>query len=228
MSYQALAFFTGLFGSLHCVAMCGPLLMVIPFQGMSMFSVLIQRLSYQAGRVIIYTIIGLVAGLIGKQFDLLGWQKGLSLFSGLTLILLALPYFFPNKVKVKTHLNLKFSQPLVLLLGKFLTKPYGGLIAGALNGLLPCGMVYMAVAASLNTGSAEQGANFMFFFGLGTTPLMLLTAIAPLIFKKRIKFSAITPFLFVLIGFWLVIRGSTLQIPFIHKQHSSSEVVNCK
>ncbi|WP_207420979.1 sulfite exporter TauE/SafE family protein [Desertivirga brevis] len=227
MSYQALAFFTGLFGSLHCVAMCGPLLMAIPFQGMSLFSVLIQRLSYQAGRVMVYTSIGLIAGLIGKQFDLLGWQKGLSVFSGLILILLALPYFFPEKIRFKTQLKLKFSQPLALLLNKFLNKPYGGLIAGALNGLLPCGMVYMAVAASLNTGSAEQGANFMFFFGLGTTPLMILTAIAPLIFRKKIRFSAITPFLFILIGCWLVIRGSNLALPFIHQEHST-EVPNCK
>ncbi|WP_207534256.1 sulfite exporter TauE/SafE family protein [Desertivirga arenae] len=227
MSYQALAFFTGLFGSLHCVAMCGPLVMAIPFQGLSIFSVLFQRISYQAGRILVYTIIGLLAGVVGKQFDLLGWQKGLSVFSGLILILLALPYFLPQRFRHKTQFKVKFSQPLALLFSKVLTKPYGGVIAGALNGLLPCGMVYMALAASLNTGSAEQGASFMFFFGLGTTPLMLLTALAPILFKKRIKFSAVTPFLFLIIGSWLVIRGSNFNVPFIHEQQTPG-VSSCK
>ena len=72
MSYQALAFYTGLFGSLHCVAMCGPLILALPFSGQSIWLSVLQRLVYQLGRIMMYGILGLLIVSIGTGFALLG------------------------------------------------------------------------------------------------------------------------------------------------------------
>lgn len=227
MNYQALAFFTGLFGSLHCVAMCGPLMMVMPFQQHSLGSLLIQRILYQAGRILVYVLLGLLAGFIGLQFQGLGIQSGLSIVSGIILILLAVAHFLPASSALKKRFAFSLPNPLLNLLAKFLTKPYGSLFAGVLNGLLPCGMVYMAIAGSLSMPSLSQSMAFMLYFGLGTTPLMLLAAIAPMFFKAKLRLNSITPYLFLLVGFWLCLRGSTVNIGVFHLNHPAP-TTECK
>ncbi|HEY0899522.1 MAG TPA: sulfite exporter TauE/SafE family protein, partial [Sphingobacteriaceae bacterium] len=198
MSWIALAFFTGLFGSLHCVAMCGPLVMAMPFQNTSALSLLLQRLLYQVGRISVYSIFGLLAGFIGSGFDMMGLQQALSLITGIILLFIAGFHFFGKQNQKLQNIQSRMVAPLVNLMAKHLSKPYGGLFAGALNGLLPCGMVYVALAGSLNANSILAGGQFMFFFGLGTTPLMLLASFAPLLFKRRLNVPLITPYLFLI------------------------------
>jgi uncharacterized protein len=228
MSYQALAFFTGLFGSLHCIAMCGPLMMVMPFQQHTMASLLLQRVLYQVGRIFVYVLLGALAGIAGLQFQSLGFQNGVSIISGIILILAAIAHFMPIKSFVKMRFKFSLPNVLITLLGKFLTKPYGSVFAGAINGLLPCGMVYMAIAGSLSMPSVSESMIFMLFFGLGTTPLMLLAAIAPLFFKRRLRLSAVTPYLFLLVGFWLCLRGSSLDFGIFHQIYPAAGTTECK
>lgn len=169
MNYQSLAFFTGLFGSLHCVVMCGPLVMSVPFTGSIWFS-LLQKFIYQIGRILTYSLLGFVAGSVGSLFNILGLQQILSFVSGVLLILIAI-YHFSGHKRTPNKTYLKLIGPLAKFLGRWMSKPYGGFVAGSLHGFIPCGMVYMAVAGSLNTGSAFAGSEFMLYFGLGTTPL---------------------------------------------------------
>ena len=150
MSLNALAFFTGLFGSLHCVAMCGPLLMALPTGQHSIWSAFIQKLLYQAGRISVYVIFGLLFGLIGHSFNLLGWQQTISIGTGFILLLMAIGHFSNRKMTSLERFQLKLITPFSVRLGKLFIKPYGGFLAGMLNGILPCGMVYLALAGALN------------------------------------------------------------------------------
>ncbi len=214
MTYQSLAFFTGLFGSLHCVAMCGPLVMSIPF-GKNAWNALLQKIVYQLGRIFTYSILGFLAGSIGGLFNILGLQQALSLVSGLILVAIALYHFSGKTGGTSGRFYQKVFGPLAKFMGRWMSKPYGGLIAGMLHGLIPCGMVYMAIAGSLNAGSAISGSEFMFYFGLGTTPLLVLASAIPLLIRKLRVSRVLIPMLFLVAGSFLVFRSLNLQIPWI-------------
>ncbi|MES2872849.1 MAG: sulfite exporter TauE/SafE family protein [Bacteroidota bacterium] len=213
MNYQSLAFFTGLFGSLHCVVMCGPLVMSVPFTGSIWFS-LLQKFIYQIGRILTYSLLGFVAGSVGSLFNILGLQQILSFVSGVLLILIAIYHFSGNK-RTPNKTYLKLIGPLAKFLGRWMSKPYGGFVAGSLHGFIPCGMVYMAVAASLNTGSAFAGSEFMLYFGLGTTPLLMLTTFIPVVVRRFRAPQVLIPALFLVAGILLITRSLNLQIPYV-------------
>jgi hypothetical protein len=226
MSFELLAFFTGLFGSVHCVSMCGPLILALPFSGQSLWVSVLHRLLYQAGRILMYGILGLILGLIGQGFNLLGLQQALSLTTGLLLVLAGMNYFIGGNKQ-----NFITSKPLRLLtatLGKYLSKPYGGFIAGGLNGLLPCGMVYIALAQSVNLDTPVESVKFMLLFGLGTLPLLLITILSPLFFRRFRAPGMLVPLLFIVAGCFLVIRGLNLDVPFISHAVDINGTVECK
>lgn len=213
MTYQSIAFFTGLLGSLHCVVMCGPLVMSIPFSGPLWFS-LLQKFMYQLGRVLTYSVFGFLAGSFGSLFNFLGLQQGLSFLTGTLLLVIAIYHFFGRK-GVSNNAYLKLIAPLISFMGRWMSKPYGGLIAGSLHGLIPCGMVYMAIAGSLNTGSALAGSEFMLYFGLGTTPLLILTSFMPIVLKRFRAPKMMVPALFFVAGVFLIGRSLNLNIPYV-------------
>ena len=217
MNLNTLAFFTGLFGSLHCVAMCGPLVMALPTSQHSVWYALVQKLLYQAGRILTYVSIGLFFGWIGQSFNILGWQQAISITTGIILLTIAFTHFTKRKMSGIERLQLKMVGPLSRSMGKLLAKPYGGFFAGMLNGILPCGMVYLALAGAVNAGSIMAGAGFMFFFGLGTTPLMLTAAVAGMFLRRwaRLRFSKILPYLTLVMGIWFLLRGAELAIPYL-------------
>src|SRR5690606_23689893 len=132
MSYQSLAFFTGLFGSLHCVVMCGPLVMALPFQGKPWYSFL-QKLVYQLGRILTYAILGFIAGSIGSIFNILGLQQTLSIVTGALLIAIAFFHFSGKKLTWFNKAQQKVFTPIATFLGRWMSKSYGGLFAGALH-----------------------------------------------------------------------------------------------
>jgi hypothetical protein len=81
MKYNELAFFTGLFGSIHCVGMCGPLAFAIPSFREQAWLILFDKLLYNIGRTLTYTVLGLFIGLVGQQLWLAGVQKSLSILT---------------------------------------------------------------------------------------------------------------------------------------------------
>lgn len=214
MTYLGIAFFTGLFGSLHCLAMCGPLVMAIPFQGSAWLSV-IQKLVYQLGRILTYSVMGFFAGSLGSLFNILGLQEALSLVSGIILIIIAILHFSGGKKLRSDKLYQKIFGPLASFMGKWMSKPYGGLFAGMLHGLIPCGLVYMAIAGSLNAGSPWAGFSFMFFFGLGTTPLLLFASFVPSVLRRFLSPRLMIPVLFFIAGSFLIARSVNVHIPYL-------------
>ena len=209
----------GLLGSLHCLGMCGPIAFMLPLDQENKLKKLLQLFLYHLGRIVSYSLMGLVFGTVGKGLYLFGIQQKLSIAIGAIMILLVL---IPAK-----YLNqFKLSQPLYKLigtvktaLGKELKKrtPDTFLTIGFLNGFLPCGLVYMALLGAVAMANAWQGALYMALFGLGTIPLMSAAVYFSAFFKGsfKAKIRKLVPLFVVLIGMLFIFRGLGLGIPYV-------------
>lgn len=216
MSADWIAFFIGFFGSAHCIGMCGPLAFAIPSPQGKWWHVVADKVIYNLGRVVSYTLIGLLFGFIGRQLWISGLQSAISLFSGMLIILAGISKLYHIRVK-NNRLAAKVFQPVNALLGYALKHRAGHFIIGALNGFLPCGFVYLALVGAINAGSPIAAGRFMFLFGMGTFPLMLAATISagfvsPVV---RRKINNVMPYLMVCLGLWFVLRGLNLNIPYI-------------
>ncbi|MCK0109269.1 sulfite exporter TauE/SafE family protein [Flavobacteriaceae bacterium S0825] len=224
----------GLLGSFHCVGMCGPIAFMLPVDRTNSVKKISQIAIYHFGRLLSYSIIGLIFGLVGKGLYIFGIQQQLSIVIGVLMILIVLiPYQTFNKYN--------FSKPIYKLiskvknaLGKELQKktPDTFLTIGFLNGFLPCGLVYMAVFAAIASGNALQGSLYMLVFGLGTIPLMT-TAIYLSQFLKgnvRQRIQKAIPVFVVLIGVLFILRGLGLGIPYLSPapvQDMANATIDC-
>ncbi|MBU2951370.1 sulfite exporter TauE/SafE family protein [Tamlana agarivorans] len=213
------AFILGLLGSFHCVGMCGPIAFMLPVDRSNQVKKVSQIFVYHLGRLLAYSIIGLVFGFIGKQLYLFGFQQQLSIIIGVLMILVVL-------IPQKTFNKYNFSKPIYKViskvksaLGKALKKKTFDtfLTIGFLNGFLPCGLVYMAVFAAIGSGNTYSGSLYMAVFGLGTIPLMT-TAIYFSQFLKgaaRQRIQNLIPVFIVIIGILFIVRGLGLGIPYL-------------
>ena len=213
------ALILGLLGSLHCVGMCGPIAFMLPVDRSNSFKKISQISIYHLGRLLAYSIIGLVFGLVGKSLYIFGIQQQLSIFIGVLMIIVVL---LPHKTIGKYNL----SKPLYKLiskvkssLGKALKKKTADtfLTIGFLNGFLPCGLVYMAVFGAVATGSLLEGSLYMVLFGLGTIPLMTSAIYLGKFLNSSIKqrIQKAIPVFVVVIGTLFILRGLGLGIPYI-------------
>lgn len=213
------AFLLGLLGSFHCIGMCGPIAFMLPVHKFSFTNKIIKVTTYHLGRLISYAIIGLLFGLLGKGIYLFGMQQKLSVAMGVLMILIILLPFTRIKVFTSGGIFFKLISKLKAALGKELAKPGTDtyLSLGLLNGLLPCGLVYMAVIGAIASGDALQGSLYMVLFGLGTVPVMTLAvfAVNTLNTKTRIKLTKVIPIFVVILGVLFIIRGLGLGIPYL-------------
>lgn len=222
------SFTMGLIGSFHCVGMCGPIALSVPLKNDSTWSKFSGTLLYNSGRVITYTIFGLIFGAIGKSVALFGYQQWLSIFLGIVIILFII---LPKKLSAfKTqNMALAFFERLRSAIGNlFLNKNASSLFSiGLLNGLLPCGLVYMAAAASVATGSILNSMIFMAFFGLGTLPMMWSIAFfgnyISISFRRKIRQAY--PYLVMVMACLLILRGMGLGIPYVSPKYNVEKKV---
>ncbi len=228
MSNNSIAFFIGLFGSIHCIGMCGPLAFAIPIAENKWWLVVGDKVLYNIGRIVTYSFLGLLIGFIGKQLWVYGLQQGISLLSGLLIILAGLTRLFKMRVTNNKVLS-TIMLPVNKLLGYALRHHSGHFIIGLINGLLPCGFVYLALAGAINTPTPATAATFMFWFGTGTFPLMLIATIGsgfigPIV-RRRI--NRVIPYVMVCLGFWFILRGLNLDIPYLSPAKQSSGITIC-
>ena len=160
------AFTIGLFGTLHCIGMCGPIALAIPMQKNSRWQLVQNSLLYNLGKALTYMILGLFVGLLGEGFVFVGLQKWLSILTGvfiLTAVLFSLN--LERKLIALPYFNQFFFQ-LKSSLGKLLKKTSKLSIfsTGLLNGLLPCGLVYLALASAISLGDVWSSGLFMLTF----------------------------------------------------------------
>jgi sulfite exporter TauE/SafE len=228
MNPYEVAFFIGLFGSVHCIGMCGPLAFAVPVSQNKWWIIAGDKLLYNFGRVISYSFLGLLIGLIGQQLWIAGLQQGISLLSGLLIIMAGLSRIF----KIRLHQSKILSGlflPVNRLLRYALQHRAGHLVIGLLNGFLPCGFVYLAMVGAVNTSSPMAAAQFMFWFGMGTFPLMLLATISagfigPVV-RRRI--NSTLPYLMVCLGVWFILRGMNLNVPYLSPIKQTSGISIC-
>lgn len=213
------ALILGLFGSLHCAGMCGPIAMAVPLKNNMLIERIFSSFLYNFGRAVTYALLGLAFGLIGQGFALSGWQRWISIAIGAIMILsIIFPAIFKSKVTFEKGV-FRYIGKLKSGLGKlFQIRSYPSLFAiGILNGFLPCGLVYAAIGGSIATFSALNGALFMFIFGLGTFPMLISISLIGSILTQTIrqKLQKLVPFVIVLFGILFILRGLTLGIPYI-------------
>lgn len=213
------AFILGLLGSFHCVGMCGPIAFMLPVDRSNTFKKITQIAIYHFGRLLAYSIIGLIFGLIGKSLYIFGFQQQLSIIIGVLMILVVL-------IPQQTFNKYNFSRPVYRLISKVKSALGSAmkkksmdtfLTIGFLNGFLPCGLVYMALFATIAGGNALNGILYMAVFGLGTIPLMT-TAIYFSQFlkgKARQRIQKAIPIFVILIGALFILRGLGLGIPYL-------------
>ena len=178
------AFLTGLLGGTHCVGMCGGIVAAMSFQGgagkggRQPFHF---HLGYSVGRIASYGVLGGLVGLIGSAAflseSLFPLQRGLYVLAQIVLILLGLYLAGLNQsIRVLEHAGGALWRRVQPLLGKVMPVRNLGqaVMAGALWGWLPCGLVYSVLVMALSAGGALQGAALLLAFGLGTLPNLLL------------------------------------------------------
>ncbi|MCW5907153.1 MAG: sulfite exporter TauE/SafE family protein [Chitinophagales bacterium] len=227
MGFLLAALSLGFLGSFHCVGMCGPIALALPLGRENRWKQIAGALVYNLGRIFTYGIFGLIFGLLGKGFVLGGYQQALSIILGI-IILLGL--LLPTKVTSVFGLT-KVIQPLVqevksLLSGLFRQKSFGTLfLIGLLNGLLPCGLVYLGVAGAIATGDVVKGSLFMMMFGAGTIPAMLLVGLAANIISLRWRnnIRKVVPAFIAIMAVVLILRGMNLGIPYVSPELSKTD-----
>ena len=208
------ALILGLVSSLHCIAMCGPIAMMLPLTRNNPERKALQIILYHAGRITSYGTMGLLFGIFGRGLYVAGMQQRLSIVAGVLMILIIV-------VPEKTFAKYNFSKPIY----KFISQAKNAMGArlrnpslpslftiGLLNGLLPCAMVYAALFGALATQQIASGGLYMALFGVGTVPLMsgvsyLSKAMS---IPVRNKIQKIIPIAMVCVGVLFIARGLSL------------------
>lgn len=214
----------GLTGSLHCAGMCGPIMLMIPFETGNRFRKWTGMFLYHAGRISVYAFLGWLIYTF-KSFFHPGWQQSVSVIAGIVLLLIGLGSFISIR-----RVALPGSAWVVRHLGKFLGNPApeGLFLSGALHGFLPCGLVYMALSLAVGADSPVQAVFLMYAFGAGTLPML----IGITLFRNRVSFfrkeklRRIAPFLLLAFGILFILRGMNLGIPYVSPEfHTEKGVI---
>jgi sulfite exporter TauE/SafE len=210
-----MALLMGFTGSLHCAGMCGPIMWIMPFQVFSGFRKILALVLYHLGRISVYAMLAVVLHSFRGLFNPVV-QQYISIIMGVSLLAVGAFSFFANNL---FHVKLPWEEQIKKRLGNVIGKP--GLLAittaGILNGLLPCGLVYMALSASVMLPSAAQSAAMLYIFGIGTVPMLVSISLLrhKATFLRSANLKKLVPITVFVFGCLFVLRGSNLGIPYL-------------
>ena len=221
----------GLLGSGHCVTMCGPLVVLANpraaglgthpacFRGRSARHALL----YHCGRAATYVALGGIVGLVGGRLTHLGFGRALAVTAGVALVLQAAA---AAHIVTGRFVAARLGTAVAHTLGRAGTwmrshRVMGPVVFGALNGLLPCGLLYAALTAAGGFGTLGQSMFFMAAFAAGTTPALALMAVAGASLPARMPclIRRATPAALAIVGLLLIARGVRPQPP--HAAHAA-------
>ena len=212
-----LAFTLGLMSSFHCVGMCGPIALALPIHQGSRARQVAGLLAYNGGRVGTYALLGAGVGALSGAVIWVGYLRYLSIAAGGLMLLYVL---WPARLDRVLKVPAVWQRAVARLksgMGQYLRSRTlsGWAVLGMLNGLLPCGLVYLALISSVATGSFLNGAAYMFAFGLGTLPAMMAVGFFKQWFSPTIRsrIRRLTPVLMAVAGIWLLGRGLLIEFP---------------
>lgn len=222
----------GLIGSFHCIGMCGPIAIALPLPNRNWASKIFGASIYNIGRAITYGLMGAIFGLVGKGFKLAGLQQWVSIVMGAIMILSVLfPVIFRNRAKLDGFVNKLVSRLKNSFGVLFQKRTYNSLyLIGLLNGFLPCGLVYIAIAGAIATGEVLNATLYMIVFGLGTIPIMLSVSLVSNLITSQLrnKIRKFIPIFIVLIGLLFILRGMNLGIKFISPKLNKADNTEMK
>lgn len=218
----------GFASGFHCIGMCGPIALSMGLTKKQATNFYLQNLTYQFGRIVTYAILGAFLGIIGQGFEMAGFQRYLTIAVGFLLIIMAVFSFGGKDFASKIPFLSKFLFKVKLNLGQLLQKAdYKSRFAtGILNGFLPCGMVYMALTASLAAGGIWQSAGFMALFGLGTLPFMFFVVLLGHLMTTALRISILkfVPIMMMVLGGLFIVRGLEIGIPYISPKKEAMKI----
>lgn len=222
----ATALIMGFAGSLHCVGMCSPLAMAVSNLGPT---ALLNRFIYNLGRIFTYGLLGAMVGTAGAMLPFARTQNVLSISLGVVLILVAIQATRNIPMPGLAMFVHKITSALKDLFGKFLQRRnYASIfILGSLNGMLPCGLTFLALTYCLTLNTPAMGFYYMLLFGAGTLPVMfgLTTVVGYIVKRFNISLRKVTMALLFLSGSLLIARG------FMHQpaaKHEPAEIILCR
>ncbi|NIM60130.1 MAG: sulfite exporter TauE/SafE family protein [Acidobacteria bacterium] len=217
---------TGLAGSLHCVGMCGPILLGLSRSLPTGRSFSTDALAYHLGRLWTYALLGLIAGSFGRRLELAwGGRRAFAFALGGVVIV--------NGLLVMRRARSRLEQRLGAALGGLLRRltAVGGLggqrgfaarvLVGAVMGLTPCGMVWMALVPAAALGNPLLSAAGMLAFGLGTLPALSGVVVIDRLLATRLRRHGRTlaAIALILAGIWMLGRAIPGE-PGAHDAHS--------
>lgn len=209
-------FMIGVVGSAHCIGMCGPIALALPLGKSSGIKRVAGLFLYNIGRITTYALFGTIFGILGKTFYIAGIQRQISVFLGILILLgLLVPYVLTQKNKLtgwwyKIFGGLYQEMSSLLKNGSF----FSLFIIGFINGFLPCGLVYLALAGALAQTEIIDGMLFMVLFGMGTIPAMFSVGWMSryISIDVRNKIKRASPYLIAFFGILLILRGLNLGV----------------
>ncbi|MBK6353041.1 MAG: sulfite exporter TauE/SafE family protein [Saprospiraceae bacterium] len=218
----------GLGSSLHCMGMCGPLVMAMPFQDLNGDVSTYRLIMYHVGKTLSYAFLGFILGSFGMGFKLLGYQQGFSLFFGVSILIISLfPYITKSTRTYQNKLFGNLSQISASLLKR--SGKNSIFYLGVANGLIPCGIVYIALAASVLMYSSLKASVFMMIFGLATIPSLSI-----IIYSKRLitssfgkNFKTMSLVFSLTLSMLFIMRGMNLGIPYLSPKLAENSTLNC-
>lgn len=189
-------FMTGLLTSIHCISMCGAINLTAVLD-ISVRRNIKRPILYNLGRLISYTLLGGMVGLLGSVFQVNNTISGIIIIIA-SILMLTMSLNMLGILKIKRFNIIKYK-----------TKSRNPFIIGILNGLMPCGPLQAMQVYALSTGSFIQGALSLFLFGLGTVPLMLFAGIILSIVKGKSKIiiNKVASILILLLSIMMLNRG---------------------
>jgi sulfite exporter TauE/SafE len=190
---------SSIFGSVHCLAMCGPLV------GLSRGGLRLAVV-HALGRLTTYAALGAGAGAIGSAIDLAGdlgaVQRAATLVAGTAILGWGLYQVGVAKgwIRARSGTHTAFTSALVQI--KTPRAVRRAWLVGVLTGLLPCGWLWAFVVTAAGTGGVGQGVLVMIAFWLGTVPAMvgLLAVAGPVLARVRARLPAITAVVLIVLG----------------------------
>lgn len=191
----------GIVGSPHCVGMCGPFALACTSRPAHVAG-------WQVGKLLTYVGIGLTAGFAGASIPGPGW-----IIQGIALVLI---FWFAGAMAGL------LPEPTLRLPGisRLATRAarendlVSRIVFGALNGLLPCGLVYAAAGLAIAAGTPLGGAAVMLAFGLGTAPLLTTVAFsARSLLARRPMARRVLALVITIAGVWVVVRRGGIMPP---------------
>lgn len=206
----------GIGGSLHCALMCGPLVALLPQVQRARtrprrgpWATLAAASWHHAGRITVYVAFGWLVGASTMLASAPGWRSALALVIG-TFVMLHAALSFGNRA---WRVGGRWHAAAVRVIAYASTWVRGRrwtdrLALGALNGLLPCGMLYGALLAAAGFGSRGAASLFMLGVGLGTVPALSGVAVSATLYRiPAPMLRRAAPVATLLVGLLLISRG---------------------